>query len=121
MAVDEMFRKLEKQAEMDLYNKAMRSSLDAKTKIYNNLSAPEILLKKKQIAKEVLWFFAALFIGFLTGYLLFELFSILLPEIKNEIISIYLQSNMNFIYALSLVCFIGVYISRIVVWSLNLF
>jgi hypothetical protein len=121
MAVGEIFKKLEKQVELDLHNRAMRTSLDAKTKIYNNLSTPEILFKKKQIAKEILWFFAALCIGFLMGYLFFELFAILLPDIKNEIISIYLHSNMNFIYALSIVCFIGVYVSRLVVWSLNLF
>jgi hypothetical protein len=121
MAVGEMFKQLEKQSEMDLYNRAVRSSLDAQSRIYSNVSSSEILFKKKQIAKEVLWFFAALCIGFLMGYLFFELFAIILPDIKNEIISMYLQSNMNFIYALSFVCFIGVYVSRIVIWALNLF
>ena len=53
-----------------------------KTKIYNNLSTPEILFKKKQIAKEILWFFAALCIGFLMGYLFFELFAIFCQTLK---------------------------------------
>lgn len=121
MVVGEMFKKLEKQVEMDLYSRSMRSSLYAQTKIFDNFSNPQILFKKKQIAKEVIWFFTALCIGFLMGYLFFELFALALPEVKKEIISLYLQSNMNFIYFLSFISFIGVYISRLVVWSLNLF
>ena len=121
MVVQELFKNIERKSEADLFRKATRLTFEGQSKIYNKFSNPLILYKKKKIAKEVLWFFASIAIGFLMGYLFFELFVIALPVVKNDIILHFLNSNLNFIYFLSFISFIGVYISRLVVWALNLF
>lgn len=121
MPVGELFKRLERQTEMDLLSKASQIGINAQTNIYSNLSNPELLFKKKKIAKEIIWFFASVAIGFLMGYLFYELCGILLPEVKENIVTHFLQSNLNFIYFLSFISFLGVYITRLIVWALNLF
>ena len=121
MVVQELFKNIERKSEADLFRKATRLTFEGQSKIYGKFSNPSTLYKKKNIAKEVIWFFVSIAIGFLMGYLFFELFVISLPGIKNDIIFHFLNSNLNFIYFLSIICFVGVYISRLVVWAFNLF
>ncbi|MCD6066909.1 MAG: hypothetical protein K0S33_1735 [Bacteroidetes bacterium] len=121
MAVGEIFKQLEKQTEQDLLRRANRITYQAQSKFYENLSDSKSLLRKKVIAREVIWFFASVAIGFLMGYLFYEIFTTWFPEIKTPLIKQFLQTNANFLYFLSALSFIGVYICRATVWALSQF
>jgi hypothetical protein len=121
MEVGEIFKQLERQTEQDLLRRANRANYKAQAKFYENISNPKYLLLKKTIASEVIWFFAAVAIGFLMGYLFYEVISMWLLEIKTHLITQFLLSNANLLYFLSALSFIGVYICRLTVWALSLF
>ena len=119
MAIDKLFRQLERRTERDLYRKTFRLAHKSQQGLYTNLGANLKAAKWKKIAVEVFWFFSSLFIGMILGYLLFELLSILFPFIK-ESFSTYLgNSDLSLIYFLGLICFVGVYVTRLIIWSLN--
>lgn len=120
MVVDELFKKLEKKTERDLLNQANRTAFMAQSQAVSKITNPKLQLKKVKMATEVLWFFAALAIGLLLGYLFYELFSIWLPETKNDLIKMLFISKANFIYFLSAVSIVGVYVTRITIWALKL-
>jgi hypothetical protein len=120
MVVDELFKKLEKKTERDLLNQASRSAFMAQTQAVSKITNSKLQLKNIKIATEVLWFFAALAIGFLMGYLFYELFSIWLPETKNDLIKMLFITKSNFIYFLSAISIVGVYITRLIIWALKL-
>jgi hypothetical protein len=120
MAVDEIFKKLERKTERDLLRQATRNVQKAHTSAFSTVTDPVSFLKKKNIAGEVIWFFSALAIGFLMGYLFYEIFSTWLPEAKKNMVTLLLQSDSNFIYFLAAVSFIGVYITRLTIWALSL-
>jgi hypothetical protein len=121
MAVEEIFKQLERQTERDLLRQATRITHAAHANVYGQLNNSQNLLKKKLIATELVWFFAAVAIGFLTGYLFYEILSVWLPAIKKDLIDFFLHSNANLIYLLSGVSFIGVYVCRLTIWALSLF
>lgn len=121
MIVDDFFRKLERKTEMDLLNQANQAAFRAQNQALSSLTNPKAgLLNYGAIAREVLWFFSALIIGFLLGYLFFELFIICLADLKKDLIDLLFLTDSNFIYFLSAICFIGVYICRLTVWALKL-
>ena len=120
MVVDELFKKLEKKTERDLLNQVNQAAYRAQTQSVSNITSPKLLLKKVKIATELLWFFAALAIGFIVGYLFYELFLIWLPETKNDLIKMLFITKANFIYFLSGISIAGVYVTRITIWALKL-
>ena len=120
MAVEEIFKKLERKTEKDLLRQATRNVQKAHSTVFKTVTDPARFLKQKNIAREVLWFFSALAMGFLMGYLFYEIFSTWLPEAKKDLVNQLLQSDSNFIYFLAAVCFVGVYVTRLTIWALNL-
>jgi hypothetical protein len=121
MIVGDLFRKLEKKTEMDLLNQATQTAFRVQNQSLSNITQPKIgFINYKVIAREVLWFFTALAIGFIIGYLFYELFSIWLVDVKKDLINLLFMNESNFIYFLSAVSFLGVYITRLTVWALKL-
>ncbi len=120
MAVDKFFKSLERRTERDLYRKAYKATRKSQQDVYNVLSGGVKKEKRKKLAKEILWFFVSIAIGFAVGYTVYELVLSFSKSFTNDLIN-YLQfSTIELIYLLSLVCFLGVYVARLTIWALNL-
>jgi hypothetical protein len=119
MAIDKLFRQLERRTERDLYRKTFRMAHKSQQSLYTGLGSNLKAAKWKKVAVEVFWFFASLMIGMLSGYLLFELLAAIIPSWNMNFIQFFGGAEITFIYFLALFCFIGVYITRLIVWSLN--
>ena len=121
MIVDELFRKLERKTESDLLNRTTQTAFGAQNKAISGILSPKKgAFNPVVIAREFLWFFVSVAIGFILGFLFYELFSFLLLDVKNELINLFFMSQSNFIYFLSATCFCGVYIVRLTIWALKL-
>ena len=88
----------------------------ADKKIFKALSKAKI--NKKRIAKEVLWFFGACLLAFITGFFVFYLIGAFLDEIFIEFVQ-RLGSLTKFYFWIFIFCVIGVYISRLIVWAIK--
>tara|TARA_B110000285_G_C14818505_1_gene465352 strand:+ start:362 stop:733 length:372 start_codon:yes stop_codon:yes gene_type:complete len=119
MSVDRLFRQLERRTERDLYRKTYSAAFKSQQSLTNNMGANLKASRWKKIAKEVFWFFTSVFLGFLLGYLLFELFSILIPTLKNDLVTYLSGHDANLYYLVSFICFLGVYVVRLIIWSLK--
>jgi hypothetical protein len=121
MIVDDLFRKLERKTESDLLNRTTQTAFSAQNKAISGILSPKKgAFNPVVIAREFLWFFVSVAIGFILGFLFYELFSFLLLDVKNELINLFFMSQSNFIYFLSAICFFGVYIVRLTIWALKL-
>jgi|TARA_B110000090_G_C13246262_1_gene394559 hypothetical protein len=75
--------------------------------------------RRRKIAVEVLWIFISIFIGFVTGYTVFELI-LSFSAAKTQLLLSYLNfSKTELIYLLSIFSFIGVYLARLTIWILK--
>ena len=120
MAVDKFFKSLERRTERDLYRNAYKATRKSQQDVYNVLSGGVKKEKRKKLAKEILWFFVSIAIGFAIGYTVYELVLSFSKSFTNDLIN-YLQfSTIELIYLLSLVCFLGVYVAMLTIWALNL-
>lgn len=119
MGVDEFFKQIERRTERDLYRKSFRFAYKSQQTLLTDTGSKLKLIKKKKIAKEVFWFFMSLVLGFLIGYLLSVLIGDLFGEFKNDFVEYLGGKEINVIFLFWLVSFIGVYLVRIVLWSLN--
>ena len=120
MAVDKFFKSLERRTERDLYRKAFKVTRKSQQDIYNVLSGGVKKERRKKLAREILWFFLSIVIGFTIGYTVYELVLSFSMTFTRDLID-YLQfTTIELIYLLSLICFLGVYFARLTVWALNL-
>jgi hypothetical protein len=119
MPVEEIFRKLQRKTETDLLRQATRNAFQAHAKAYSGVTNPVSFVRNKKIAREVLWFFASIAIGFLMGFIFYEIFSVWLPDAKKELVDLFLDSDSNLIYFLSFVSVAGVYVTRLTIWALS--
>ena len=119
MAIDKLFRQLERRTERDLYRKTFRMAHKSQQGLYAGVGENLKKAKLKKLAVEVFWLFSSLAIGFISGIVLFELIGAIIPNWKNNFTTFFGGSDALFIYVLSLICFVGVYITRLMVWSLN--
>jgi hypothetical protein len=53
------------------------------------------------------------------GYLFFELCTIWLPDTKKDLVTLLMGNDANFIYLLSGISFVGVYVTRLTIWALS--
>lgn len=120
MRVDRFFKSLERRTERDLYRKAFKATIKSQKNVYEAVSGGVKREKRKKIALEVLWFFLSILIGFVVGYTFYELVKSFSISFTRDLIDALNFSKIEFIYFLSLVSFIGVYISRITIWALKL-
>ena len=120
MAVDKFFKSIERRTERDLYRKAFKATRKSQQDIYNVLSGGVKRERRKKLAREILWFFLSIVIGFTIGYTVYELVLSFSTSFTRDLTD-YLQfTTIELIYLLSLVCFLGVYVDRLTVWALNL-
>lgn len=120
MRVDRFFKSLERRTERDLYRKAFKATLKSQKDVYESVSGGVKKEKRKKFAFEVLWFFISILIGLVVGYTVYELVKSFSMSFTRDLISFLKFSNIEFIYLLSLISFIGVYIARITIWALKL-
>ena len=120
MRVDRFFKSLERRTERDLYRKAFKATLKSQKDVYESVSGGVKKEKRKKFAFEVLWFFISILIGLVVGYTVYELVKSFSMSFTRDLISFLKFSNIEFIYLLSLISFIGVYLSRITIWALKL-
>lgn len=101
-------------------NQAFKGSKEftggADKKIFKALKKAKF--SKKKLAKEILWFFGACFIAFITGFLVFYLIGEFLTSIFVQYITD-LGSITKFYYWIFLFNLIGVYIARLIVWAIK--
>ena len=120
MGVDEFFKQIERRTEQDLYRRSMRYAYKSQQSLLNDTGSKLKLIKRKKIAKEVFWFFMSIGLGFLIGYLLFLLLGAVFKEFQKDFIEYLGGKELNLIFLLWGVSFIGVYLVRTVLWALNL-
>lgn len=120
MRVDRFFKSLERRTERDLYRKAFKATLKSQKDVYESVSGGVKKEKRKKFAFEVLWFFISILIGLVVGYTVYELVKSFSMSFTRDLISFLKFSNIEFIYFLSLISFIGVYMARITIWALKL-
>lgn len=120
MAVDKLFKQMERRTERDLYRKTFTMARKSQKNLVSTIGEGAKASKWKKFAKEVFWFFMSLILGFLIGYMVFEIMGIAAPSWQSNLISYFGGDFWSLIYFLSLICFIGVYITRIFIWALNL-
>ncbi len=119
MAVDKFFKSLERRTERDLYRKAFRATMKSQASVLNVVSGGVKKERRRKIAVEVLWIFISIFIGFVTGYTVFELI-LSFSAAKTQLLLSYLNfSKTELIYLLSIFSFIGVYLARLTIWILK--
>lgn len=72
----------------------------------------------RKIAIEVLWFFSSAILALLIAFMLFYLFSHFSTRIMN--IGIYATGSIyHFFYFLVILCFVGIYIIRLINWAIK--
>jgi hypothetical protein len=120
VAVDKFFRQIERRTEQDLYRKSMRYTYKSQQSLLNDSQSKFKFLKKKKVAKEVFWFFLSLLLGFLIGYLIYLLLGSMFPAFHLDLIELLWGDEINLIYLLATISFLGIYLIRVIFWSLNL-
>ena len=102
-------------------NSAFKQSKDltggADKKIFKAVS--KFKGSKRRIAIEVLWFFGAAIIGFITAFIVFYLIGEFLTSVFVEYVK-QLDSMTKFYFWIFLFCFIGVYVARLLVWAIKM-
>lgn len=118
MQVDQYFRQLERTSERNLYRRTNRAIYTSQRKALDEVFSKRSVIQSRKFALEFLWFFVALLIGFVLGYVLFTAVEYFLPNNMFDVMVTYLGGEiMNFLYFLSFLCFLGVYITRVTVWA----
>lgn len=75
-------------------------------------------VNKRALAIEVLWFFGAAMIAFISAFLVFYLVGEFLTSVFVEYVK-QLDSMTKFYFWIFLFCFIGVYVTRLLVWAIK--
>ena len=98
----------------------MRYAYKSQQSLLNDTGSKLKLIRRKKIAKEVFWFFMSIGLGFLIGYLLFLLLGAVFKEFQKDFIEYLGGKELNLIFLIWAISFIGVYLVRTVLWALNL-
>jgi hypothetical protein len=116
---DRELTRLERVPKQALYRQTMTLVQTSEKKLIQQLTLKNQKIKKQVIAKEFLWFFGASFIAFLMGVLIFysvgEMFPLLFMQLTEQ-----LGSITNLYFFISMICFLGVYIARLIYWAVTL-
>ncbi|TND02422.1 MAG: hypothetical protein FD123_4095 [Bacteroidetes bacterium] len=120
MAVDDIFKTLERRTEQDLYRMTFRMVASTQNELLQEIEANRKALMRRQIAKETLWFFASLLAGFLLGFATYEAAGAMAPGVRGTLLKFFSNNEDYVFYFLCILCFIGVYITRMTIWALKL-
>ena len=119
MPADQLFKMLERRTEQDLYRMTFRLAATTKNELVAQLEANRKALLRRQIALEVIWFFASLIIGFVLGYIFNETVIQAFPDFYKTLLGLFDNKPLNILYLLIGLCFVGVYITRLTIWALK--
>jgi len=117
--IDKLFGQIQRKTERDLYRKSYRSVIKSQQSIYDSVSKNKTNKRKQKISKEILWFFIKVIISILISFLIYSLCNILIPQFNYEISLILGWGELSLFFLLSSLIFIGMYIVRIILWSLK--
>lgn len=121
MSIEKSFsrqiKRMERIPQRALYRQTRVIVKGIEKKTMSGLTKSPSRFNKKKLAKEVLWFFASALIAFLLAFLVFYISTHFFSSFVNLGIGV-VGSVYNFFYVLLLVCFLGIYISRIVGWAI---
>jgi hypothetical protein len=123
MSINKQFEReltrMERIPQQALYKQTMSVVQSSEKKLIAQLNLKNTKIKKRVIARELLWFFGAASIGFVFGILIFYI----IGEISSSFfmqLTMDMGSVINLFFFISLICFIGVYIARLVFWAVKL-
>ena len=119
MSVDKMFKKMESRTERDLYRKTFTMARKSQKNLTSSIGKGKKASGWKKFAKEVFWFFMSVVLGFIFGYTLFEIVGVVFPAWQISLIEYFGAGSWNLIYFFSITCFVGIYITRIFIWTLK--
>ena len=123
MSINKQFEReltrLERVPQQALYRQTMTMVRTSEKKLIEQLTLKNQKIKKQVIAKELLWFFSASLIGFIFGILIFYLLGELFPPMFIQFTQD-MGSITTLYFFISLICFIGVYVARLVFWAIKL-
>lgn len=120
MQIDQYFKQLERTSERNLYRRTNRAIYTSQRKVLDEVFSKKSFIQSKRFAMEFLWFFSALLIGFVMGYIFFTTIEYFLPtNMFDQIVVFFGGEVVNFIYLLCFLSFLGVYITRVTVWALT--
>jgi hypothetical protein len=120
MSVDRIFKQLEKKTERDLFRQTMKIAKGSHDKVMQQVFSEKKKIWTRRVARELLWFFGSILIGFLLGFLLYKSLVVFFPETHTTFLT-YFGGNYRFLYFYFALCFLGVYVTRITIWALKLF
>lgn len=119
MPADELFKIIERRNEQDLYRMSLRMVTTTQAELMEQLEANRKALLRRQIALEVVWFFASVLIGFLLGYIFTETLLHAFPKYYDSLLVLVERNPVYVFYLLSAINFAGVYVTRITIWALK--
>jgi hypothetical protein len=122
MSIDKNFSRqvklMERIPERSLYRQTRVLSRTLEKQTMKGFTSVPKLGGAGNLAKEVLWFFAAAILAILIALMLFYVVSHFLENILS--LGIYVAGSVyRFFYLLVAVCFIGVYMVRLVNWAIK--
>jgi hypothetical protein len=122
MSIDKSFsrqvKQMERIPERSLYRQTRVLSRTLEKQTMKGFSQTPKLEGAGNIAKEILWFIASALIALLLGLMLFYIVSHFLENLLS--LGIYVAGSVyRFFYLLVAVCFIGVYMVRLVNWAIK--
>ena len=97
----------------------MRYTYKSQQSLLNDSQSKFKFLRKKQVAREVFWLFLSVALGFLIGYLIFLLLELTFPDFQGDLVELLGGNEINLIYLLAFVSFLGIYLIRALLWALN--
>lgn len=98
---------------------SIRMVTTTQSELMDAIEANRKALMRRQIALEVVWFFASVIIGFVLGYILTETLLQAFPDYFNQLNNLLGREPLHVFYLLSGINFAGVYITRITIWALK--
>ncbi|PLX14894.1 MAG: hypothetical protein C0599_17870 [Salinivirgaceae bacterium] len=122
MSIERQFSRSIKQIER-MPQKALYRQTKLITKRFDMLLTPKKGGAKgsmgKKVAREILWFFASILIGFLLGFIFYSIIAHFYYDFLVKASHV-MGSVINFYYFLFIVAFVGIYVVRAVNWAIKL-
>ena len=122
MSIDHIFsrelKRLERMPERALYKQTRKFTRNSEKKLMAQLENKKKQKRSQKIAKEILWFFASLFIAVIGAFILFYAIGEIFPQTFIQLI-ILVKSTIVLYMIFLAICFVGVYFARIISWALK--
>ncbi|MCF8297668.1 MAG: hypothetical protein K9J13_09020 [Saprospiraceae bacterium] len=101
-----------------LYRQTIKLSRGLDKSVVKGLKGKKVSGKQK-FARELLWFFATILLSLSLALGIYYIIGQIIPETLYQLV-IDIGSMVKFYYLLSLICFVGIYLVRIIIWAIKL-